>query len=148
MSETNSKQTITFNIKGIEILGFNLNLPSEPLLEEIKAFDFTVNVEQKINIENKLVYTIVSIDILHGNSEIKLGSFKSAIIFEITNFDDFLDKNQIFNLPEDISLVLNSVSISTSRGLMFAQFKGTFLNNAFLPIIDPKQLKNPSENSL
>lgn len=41
------------------------------------------------------------------------------------------------SFPDNILVTFNSISISTMRGLMFAQFKGTFLHNAILPIIDP-----------
>jgi hypothetical protein len=41
-------------------------------------------------------------------------------------------------LPSDIIIAMNSISISTIRGIMFSTFKGTYLHNAFLPVIDPK----------
>ena len=142
MNKKNQSKEITCSIKGIEILDFCLIMPTEPLPEEIKIFNFGINTEQKINFENKLVYNIVTVEILLEDNITKLGSLKSNIIFEITNFSDYSDtKNQTFNLPDDLSMVLNSVSISTTRGLMFSQFKGTFLHNAHLPIIDPKQMK-------
>ncbi len=142
MSKNNQPKDFTFSIKGIEVLDFSLIMPTEPINEEIKIFNFGIFAEQKISIENKLIYNIITVEILHEDNITKLGSLKSNIIFEIKNFSDFLDtKNQTFNLPEDISMILNSVSISTTRGLMFSQFKGTFLNNAYLPIIDPKQMK-------
>jgi uncharacterized protein YbbC (DUF1343 family) len=37
--------------------------------------------------------------------------------------------------------MLNSISLSTTRGAMFSTFKGTFLHGAVLPIIDPKQFQ-------
>jgi hypothetical protein len=142
MTKVQKPNTISFNIKGIDIIDFNITLPADPLQQEIKSFNFNITSEQKISIEQKLVYTVISIEIFNDNFETKLGSFRSAIIFEITNFDDFIDKNtQNFKLPDDITMVLNSVSISTTRGLMFSQFKGTFLNNAFLPIVDPQLLR-------
>jgi hypothetical protein len=44
-------------------------------------------------------------------------------------------------LPSGIIDLLNSVSVSTVRGMMFSAFKGTFLHNAVLPVIDPKTFK-------
>ncbi len=43
-------------------------------------------------------------------------------------------------IPDSLSEILNSVSISTTRGVMHSTLKGTFLNNAILPIIDTKAL--------
>ena len=45
-------------------------------------------------------------------------------------------------LPTDIIVTINSISISTIRGIMFSTFKGTYLHNAFLPIIDPKSFNS------
>jgi hypothetical protein len=42
------------------------------------------------------------------------------------------------SLPENITVLLYSITISTSRGYMASEFKGTYLRNAVLPIIDPK----------
>lgn len=57
------------------------------------------------------------------------------------NFNEVIhaDAEGIVTLPQDLADILNSISISTTRGLMFSAFKETFLHNAFLPIIDPKQ---------
>lgn len=146
MSNQEQKNTISFLIKGIEVLDFSLCLPAEPLQEEIKIFNFNINAEQKINIEQKFIFNIISVDIFTDNYQLKLGSFKSGIIFEIANFDEFLDKKkQIFILPDEMSTILNSISISTTRGLMFSHFKGTLLHNAFLPVIDPMQLKKQEQ---
>lgn len=74
-----------------------------------------------------------------------LGSIKVGVIFEIANFDDYIDEmNKKLTLPDVIFLTFNSIGISTTRGVMFSQFKGTFLHNAFLPVIDPKQLSDNS----
>jgi len=32
---------------------------------------------------------------------------------------------------------VNSIALSTTRGLLFAQFRGTPLHNTILPLIDP-----------
>ncbi len=37
-----------------------------------------------------------------------------------------------------IIIAMNSISISTLRGIMFSTLKGAYLRNAILPVIDPK----------
>jgi formate-dependent nitrite reductase membrane component NrfD len=36
---------------------------------------------------------------------------------------------------------LLGISVSTLRGLMYGAFKGTFLNNALLPLVDIAQIQ-------
>jgi len=47
------------------------------------------------------------------------------------------NKSKPLELPEPLATTLNSVSISTTRGLMFAIFRGSFLRKAVLPVVDP-----------
>jgi hypothetical protein len=62
-----------------------------------------------------------------------------SFIFEIPDLKEYVDpKNNIPKLPEEFLTTINSISISTVRGVMFSQFKGTFLHNAILPVVDPK----------
>jgi hypothetical protein len=134
-----SKQEISINVqlKGIELLEACLNHPKQ--IPDLKVFHFDMKLEHKLNIENKFIAVIIYIDIFNVQRDAKLGSITSSCIFEIADFSDFLDpKTNNVNLPEDFLVTINSITISTARGIMFNQFKGTFLHNAFLPIVDPK----------
>lgn len=73
MSNGKENQTITFQLKGIELLDFNLTVFQKPLIE-IKEFNFNISVEQKVMFEEKLVYVITSVEILNDTKEIKLVS--------------------------------------------------------------------------
>jgi hypothetical protein len=72
-----------------------------------------------------------------------IGKYVACCSFVIENFEEIVVKNQFNKLevPENVIDTLNSISISTIRGLMFGAFKGTFLHHAILPIIDPKLVK-------
>jgi hypothetical protein len=81
---------------------------------------------------------VATVEILHEDKATLLASLKASCIYEIANFNDFLTKgtNQV-TFPESVVVTFNSITISTVRGLMFSQFKGTHLHTAILPIIDP-----------
>jgi len=136
------KKNIEFQIKGIEILEFELKsqqiqLPAAPI------FHFNINVEHKINPESKLVFVIVEVNVLNEDKQTLLGNVRVSNIFHVVNFDelrgDKTDKSVSF--PKEIIDTFNSIAISTTRGVMFTCFKGTFLHNAVLPVIDPKGFK-------
>jgi hypothetical protein len=138
MKEEMMEKEITFQIKTIELLNFEMNYPDNQLPEQT-TFHFNINLEQRINPENKLIVVVTTVNVMHQDKKTKLASLKASCIFEITNIDDFFnqDTKQIA-LPENAVIMFNSISISTVRGIMFTQFKGTFLHNAVLPVIDPK----------
>lgn len=132
---------IEFQIKGIEVVEFLL-IPITKSTQIIKTFNYKVNIEHRIIEDKKLFVNQVYIEIL-GDTEnengILLGKLKTAISFEINNFDSFIDKEKkAVNLPEDIIVTFNTMAISTTRGIMFSQFRGTYLHNAVLPVVDPK----------
>lgn len=130
---------VSFQLRGIELLNVQLNHPEKPLSEQI-PFHFDVNVEHRINTDNKLVIVICTVKILNKKEGLTLGSLKASCVFEIANMNDFVDEkneNKV-TFPQNTLITFNSITISTIRGIMFSQFKGTFLHNAQLPVINPQ----------
>ncbi|MEY4029960.1 MAG: hypothetical protein RJA90_1159 [Bacteroidota bacterium] len=128
MAKIENKDTdVEMHLRAIELLNSSLTLPANP--------DITV-----------LVFVIVHIDIKNdGHSEV-LGALSVSCIFDIVNFEDVIkiEADGKVNIPQRLIETLNIISISTTRGVMFSTFKGTFLHSAILPIIDPQQLNTDS----
>lgn len=136
------KISINFQLKGIELLEACLNHPKNAI-SDLKVFHFDIKIEHKLSVENKIIAVLIYVDLFNEQRDIKLGSINSSCIFEVANMPDFIDtKSNNINLPEDFLTTVNSITISTARGIMFNQFKGTFLHNALLPIVDPKSFIN------
>jgi hypothetical protein len=129
-------------IRGIELLNSSLNRP-EQAAKKLSTFLYNVRIVQDIDRLKKLVFIIVHVDIHSVEEKKDVGSLSVSHIYELANFEEFvtvLDEHN-FKLSEPLNDVLNSISISTTRGVMFSTFKGTFLHNAVLPIVNPKQLE-------
>jgi preprotein translocase subunit SecB len=134
----NKEKEISFKLKGIELLEVCLKNPKEPLVGEVN-FNYNISLEHRINTNDNLVVIIASVEILNNDKSVNYGSLKASCIFEIMNISEFINKeDKQLNMPNEIMITLNSISISTVRGIMFSEFRGTFLHNACLPIIDPK----------
>jgi len=141
MKKVIKKEDIKFQIKGIELLDLNIIYPKTPLIGEV-IFKFNINVEIKIVNEKSLIMAIVSVDIIDNKNADKYGFVKVNCIFGIANFMSFVDeKTKKADFPKQLVTSLNSISISTTRGIMYDQFRGTFLHGAILPIIDPTFLE-------
>ena len=133
------KQTIAanFQIKAIELLDSCINSPKFPLSEET-VFQFDINLEHRISVEKSMVIVICSVSILDESKEQLLGKLRSSCIYAVENLSHFINSDsKAVELPEPFTVTLNSVSLSTTRGLMFSFFRGTVLHNAVLPILDP-----------
>lgn len=141
MSPTNKKHSeklVRFQLKGIELLDFCFIHPKQPIPPQM-VFNFDIKLEHKIPSDNKLIAVVVTIDVREGNKTDKLGSMMASCVYEVPDINDYIDKNtNLPKFPELFMTTINSVSISTVRGIMFSQFRGTFLHNAVLPVVDPK----------
>ncbi len=134
-------ENISFQIRGMEILDSCLNAPSSPLPQNPK-FQFDLAIEHRINLENNLVIVICKVGIRNESKETLFGELRGSCIFFVEKLKDYFDtETNKLSLPDDFVVTLNSVTISSMRGLMFSFFRGTFLHQAVLPIIDPKSFE-------
>ncbi len=131
---------IGFQIDAIELLDSCLNAPKQ-LLTTNTVFQFEINLEHRLNVDNGIVIVICLVSIYNDTNEQLLGQLKSSCIFSVENLSTYINaKTKASKLPDYFATTLNSISISTTRGLMFSFFRGTFLHNAVLPIIDPQSI--------
>ncbi len=129
-------------LKGIELLDGSLIRP-EDVKEDLTAFQFNLSLIHDIDKEKSLVFVIVQVEMTSVRLNKRVGSLSVSHIYELANFDDAVTiiEEGKFKLTEALTDVLNSISISTTRGVMFSTFKGTFLHHALLPIVNPKQIQ-------
>jgi len=144
--KTDEQQHMNFEIqlRGLELLSSNQRISTADTIN-VRNFSFNINIETKADASNKLLFIIIHIEILTEDHSTILGGISVSCIFELKNFEELIkiESGGKLTMPQPLVDVINSISLSTTRGVMFATFKGTPLHNAFLPIIDPKQF-NPA----
>lgn len=135
------KELINFQIRSVDLLGHYLSTPKEPNIN-IQEFSFDINLERKVDHNLKSLVVITNIDITSiSDTSQKLGSVSTACVFTIENFNEVIkmDENKLTHtISNEMMDILNSISISSTRGVMSQIFRGTFLHHATLPILDPK----------
>jgi hypothetical protein len=134
--------TADIQLRAIELLTGSINLPSVPNVP-LTNFNFNINLESKVDETKKLIFVIVSVQIKSEDYNHILGSLGISCVYNLANFDEIIkfEASGKLDIPQPLIEILNSISISTARGVMFSTFKGTFLHNAYLPIIDPKSFQ-------
>lgn len=138
---TKKDENIEFQLINIEVLEAEIKAPKKALPNNV-VFNFDIALEQRFNVEQELIFVICDITTLtKDDPENKLGKYRSSCIFRVKDLKQFFTENKKVNLPESLIITINSVAISTTRGLMFSLFKGTFLQGAILPLLDPSQYK-------
>jgi hypothetical protein len=137
---------VEMQIRAIELLNESLQFPATPNTP-VATFNFNISIESKADAPNKLVFVIVHVEIKNDDYSLVLGALSVSCIFEIVNFEEVIkiEDNGKLDIPQSLIETLNIISISTTRGVMFSTFKGTFLHGAVLPIIDSKQFQIGSQ---
>ena len=133
------QQNIQYQFRSIEILEYSITpQPSQP--DDKVIYHFEIKVEHKVNTDNMLLYVIADIVISVSEERTEVGRFKSSCIFDVNDIGSYINEaSSEVNLPEEFLTILHSITLSTNRGLMFSQFRGTALHNAIMPIVNPKQ---------
>lgn len=132
---------MSFQLRAIELHERSLAKPASGFT--VTNFHFNIHIESNVDDTQKIVLVLTKVKIFADDQTTELGSLTSACIFSLGNFDEAVKRqpSDSFELPEELSEILNGVALSTTRGILFSEFKGTLLHHAFLPIIDIKLLK-------
>lgn len=129
-------EKISFQIQGVELVESSFKVPANKPISEKEVFKFNLNLEHLLDPGKEILIVKTRVNILMKDSEEVVGVIKSQVIFKVLDLVSHFQESKL-NLPDIFIATLNSISISTTRGMMFSAFRGTFLHNAILPLIDP-----------
>ncbi len=106
-------------------------------------FNFDVQIEMQADLPTNLLIVKIHVSINNEQQTKKLGKIAVSYSFEVLDLKDMVEENaqKKPQLAQHLSDSVNSIALATTRGLMFANFKGTALHHAYLPIISRKQFK-------
>lgn len=136
-----NNEPIGFRFSGIQILSKNYSsAPTD--FDQSNGMSFTVLVETRTDEAKKVISPIVYVKILYGvdadvEKPIELASFGVAYYFEINDFEKVIVKNEenAFIIPQQLDLTIKPAVISTTRGIIYSELRGTYLHNAIMPIV-------------
>lgn len=123
-----------FVMHGIELMTFSILPQQSP---DHDSFEFNVQQEQKANCEKQLIIIFTTVTISIPGVQHTLANIQIACGFEISSFDDIIkrDKEDNFLIPHDLSISLNRIAVATTRGVLYAQLRGSYLQDTILPIV-------------
>jgi hypothetical protein len=127
---------IKFNL--IELLSKQVAAP--PIQEHSQedfGFNFSVGIKSSSASKTAMVLTNVSI-ISNKLNSAELANFQTVAIFEFPNFDEIFQtiEPDKYEIAEDLEILLKSIGLSTTRGIIYTEVRGTYLHQAVLPLID------------
>jgi len=130
---------LTYGIKNIIVDEYKLT--SFSTFEQDDELDFTINNRLRTNEKDKFVRVETNIKIITRTNKLLVCNLVTFIDFFIENMEILIDESNEIVLPDQFAFALNSISISTSRGILFSYNKGTYLDNVIMPLIDTSKTK-------
>lgn len=126
---------INIKLHGVELISSSLN--QRPATFQGTTYNFNIRVDTRLDIERKLIVSLVKVEITEVQNKDILYSISVAIGIEVLDFEKVIKPTQEKEpiIPQQLDAVVKTVSISTTRGVMYSELRGTYLHNAFLPII-------------
>lgn len=135
------EQTKPINVRvhGIELIEKTL---FSGLVSESDLFNFDIKAQCVADDDNKVIVTFVSVETKKQSDGLVLSKILIGVGCYIDNFEEafITGENDIRSLRKDIETMLKQVAISTMRGIMFSEFRGTQLHRATLPIVMVDQM--------
>jgi hypothetical protein len=113
-------------------------------------FSFDINAEASIRTEEQQIFVFVKINVRDAQKPQVLATFTIVNIFQIFNFAEAVTQNEhgLFVIDTELDRYLKSAAISTLRGVIWSELKGSYLHFAVLPVIDVVSLKNVPERHI
>jgi len=117
------------------------------LPEELRAhFDknslgFTFNFSFRWDLEKESFRIALVIRYTYEGRADILMRFGLEIAFEVKNLNQYFDnKANEFSFPGEFLAILVGITLSTARGMIASRTSGAFINQFYIPILDPSKI--------
>lgn len=128
-------KTLNIKIHGVELIE---KLIYKTQIKEGDVLNFEVTTQSSTDIANSLIVIFIEVVIKRADDQnAQVATMMIGCGFYVENFESSLEKNDKGEIiiPADLENWLKGLSISTMRGIMFSELRGTQLDKAILPII-------------
>lgn len=139
-NNSRDQQEYSFILKKIQLIEKSLVAISKK--ENENEYDFDMSLKITMDPGKRASIHLLSVNVKTKNSNKKLASVSILCFFDISNFDNLVeDHPNGKTLPQGLLNLLNTAVIGTMRGVMYSEFRGTVLDNVFLPVLDSRRLE-------
>lgn len=131
------EKLIDFSFTDIQLLSKTVNYVN---VGQEFGFRYEINVDSKVRAEIKTVVVLVNVSIKNEKDAL-LVNIAVVFSFEVKEFEKYiiLKDSGLYEVPDVLDEIFRQVSISTTRGIIYSELRGTYLHSAIMPVVFPKQ---------
>lgn len=128
---THSYRVVAADVKSFELLS------RASKFEHGHILDYSIEQDQKLDFERKLMAYTTSVVIANKDTNEQLLDFKTICFFEPKFFDQHITilPEKTFSITPAVRDSMSKVAVGITRGLMCAKLKDTYISNAILPLL-------------
>lgn len=132
-------QAYSFVLRKIDLLEKSLRLFNKR--DKKVDYDYGIKLEIAPNPSSNQSLHLMTVTVTpKGNEKEVIATVRLGFVFEIANLESIIIPNgESMSLPQNLLNLLNAVVIGTMRGVLYSEFRGTILDDAILPVLDPSK---------
>jgi len=138
------KVSFTFNLTDVEVERMEFSKRVQELTNSLTRDDYEFQFDVTMNLVPDDKHVVVSLVITLFEKQgkvvkIELAKLATKTTVKVLNFDEVITHSgDRLHYPEQLFPTLIGLSISTARGIFLAYTSDKIINNALVPIIDPR----------
>ena len=138
-------QTEKITIREFRLIKGQIDSPFDFKISSIKSFDFKVDFNTGINLDENLVKADFIIDIKSVSTEPVTEAtcgYHFVFLFHVEDLNENVQVAEDSNTDWNpfLANAIASITYSTSRGILISRFQGTVMKDFMLPVIEPNSL--------
>lgn len=127
------------------------SLTNKTPINKLSGYNFDYRAQTKANVENNLIFIELIVGISgrgvdkEKEEDVKVGSFEFAFAYRVDNLDEMIQVEDTHKrLDKTLHMSLLGITLSTTRGIILEKTANTILDKAYLPIVNPATLFDPT----
>lgn len=136
--DDNPATGIGFQIRELRVTSYSIN---EEQLTPENEFNFGIQIEHSFDPNGDVRVVRVKLTVGYTPQQL-LVELHLDCYYQLVGYQEWLsfqsaDDQATGALPVGLAMTLNSIAISTTRGVLFERLRGTSLQEIVLPVVDP-----------
>lgn len=139
------EKKFTYRIDGIDIIEKSIFRSN---IKDGEVQNFEIKTQTLVDDSKDLIIILVQVKVKKAEEPNEIAKVIIGVGFNIENFKNVFEKNEkdLYIIPPNFENMLKTISISTMRGVMYSEFRGTYLHTSILPIVMTDSLVPVKEN--
>lgn len=136
------EQAFPLSVKYERINTISINIPElDHVIQKGTNISFSLRADVNVVVKKNIIRVKLSVSASETDNENIVGEITTVSTFKVETLENLNTVDGKIEIPDGLIITLNSLAISSTRGILQAKSQGSILETTLIPIINPKELK-------